>query len=554
MARVEYPIKAENRWVTGFSILVLLITSLPVLIGFFAQGETFLFTGFVVGVEDGNSYIAKMLSGSEGAWLFRTPYTISQQKGTFLFLPYILLGKLVAPPGSHEQLVVIYHLFRILAGYLAIKKTYDFIAYFVPSINLRRLGLVLCILGGGVGWIFSLLGINILGEADWLSVMPLEFYSPEAFGFLGIYGFPHLAMARALLLWTLLYYLKSISRNLEDISFFQDVLPISLCWILAGVMQPLTMIVVGVVMSVHLGGWRLGILWGKLSQGTEEKARWKKAMKLVVLTGVMPGLLAAYEAYMVWVDSFLRQWTAQNIIPSPHPVQYLLAYGLVLPFAFWGGRKLLKTSPVDGWIIVGWVFLFPFLAYTPVNLQRRLIEGVWVAWVVLTVYSQVPWIHDGISKKPWIRLTPLTLCMVPSLILLAGGLFTASSPSFPAFRAKQEVQMFEWLRTHAEPGSIVLSAYETANALPAWAPMKVVIGHGPESAGLEQLRPKVETIYSTGISESVRVQLMDELGVNYVIWGPAERNLGDWDPNFSAALEWKFSAGNYQVFEVIGDD
>ena len=148
----------ERRWVLVFAVLVMLLTSLPYLFGYFAQGQAYRFTGFVFGVEDGNSYIAKMLTGSSGDWLFRTPYTAFPQAGLFMFVPYLLLGKLAAPPGLHEQLVSLYHLFRFAAGMLAILASYDFLAYFIRESHLRRFALALACLGGGLGWLLVLLG------------------------------------------------------------------------------------------------------------------------------------------------------------------------------------------------------------------------------------------------------------------------------------------------------------------------------------------------------------------------------------------------------------
>jgi hypothetical protein len=100
------------------------------LVGYASQGTEWRYSGFVFGVEDGNSYLAKMLSGSAGAWLFRTPYTAEEQRGVLAFLPYFLLGKLAGPPGLQVQLAVLFHLFRLAAGILAILATYDFLAYF----------------------------------------------------------------------------------------------------------------------------------------------------------------------------------------------------------------------------------------------------------------------------------------------------------------------------------------------------------------------------------------------------------------------------------------
>jgi hypothetical protein len=149
-----------RRWALGFAALVMLLTSLPYFLGYASQGQDWRFTGFVFGVEDGNSYIAKMQAGAAGTWLFRTPYSAVHQQGVVAFLPYILLGKLASPPELHEKLVLIYHIFRIAAGMLAILATYDFIAYFIPGDRERRYGLILAVLGGGLGWVLLLLGLD----------------------------------------------------------------------------------------------------------------------------------------------------------------------------------------------------------------------------------------------------------------------------------------------------------------------------------------------------------------------------------------------------------
>lgn len=158
------------------------VTTIPYLIGYASQGDEWQFTGFVFGVTDGNSYIAKMLSGANGDWLFRTPYTPYPQQGVLAFLPYLLLGKISAPPGQHLQLVSLFHIFRYSAGVLAILATYDFLSIFLKSTSVRRWGLAIAILGGGLGWVLVL-----IGRASVQGSLPLDFYSPESFGFLAIY-------------------------------------------------------------------------------------------------------------------------------------------------------------------------------------------------------------------------------------------------------------------------------------------------------------------------------------------------------------------------------
>ena len=187
--------RSEKKWLYCFAAIILAVTALPYLMGYFTQGTNWMFSGFVFGVEDGNSYIAKMLNGANGAWLFRTPYTAYPQTGFLSFLPYLLLGKLSSLPAQHEQLVALFQIFRWAAGLFFIVSSYYFVAVFVEDTKLRRVATAVICLGGGLGWIY-ILG----GQSLWQANLPLEFYSPETFGFLSLFGLPHLAMAHALML------------------------------------------------------------------------------------------------------------------------------------------------------------------------------------------------------------------------------------------------------------------------------------------------------------------------------------------------------------------
>ena len=95
----------EWRWAVLFSVFALAITTIPYLVGWAAAGEGWHFSGFVFGVEDGNSYIAKMLRGAQGAWLFQLSYSDETHPAALMFLFHILLGKLAASlVGTQEML------------------------------------------------------------------------------------------------------------------------------------------------------------------------------------------------------------------------------------------------------------------------------------------------------------------------------------------------------------------------------------------------------------------------------------------------------------------
>ena len=177
--------RSDRRWCWIFSGLILLLTAVPYVLAFLQAGSEWVFSGFVFGVEDGNSYIAKMLAGSAGAWLFRTPYTGMQQNGTLAFLPYLLLGKLAQPPALHTKLILLFQLFRLCGIPVLIFSIFRFVSLFLDSTANRRWATGLAVVGGGLGWL-----IPLLGQTTWLGSLPLDFYSPETFGFLSILGLP----------------------------------------------------------------------------------------------------------------------------------------------------------------------------------------------------------------------------------------------------------------------------------------------------------------------------------------------------------------------------
>jgi hypothetical protein len=529
-------------WALAFALAAMLVMTIPYLIANQLAPHGWRFSGFLFAVEDGNSYIAKMLSGAAGAWLFRSPYSATPQNGVVAFLPYILLGKLAAPPGLHDQLAAIFHLFRIGAGCLTLLAVYDFTAYFVRDEGLRRFGLLLAAFGGGLGWL-----LVAAGASNWLGSLPLDFISPETFGFLGLFGFPHLGLARAALFWGLLRFTRSVEPGADPGA--RDVLVTGGWWLAAALFQPLTALVMGAVIAGYLLALGLSGLWLKRHAGAPNWSRWRATLRFAFLSGLIPAPFLLYNAVAFSRDAYLVAWTDQNLILSPPLPHYLLAYGLLLPFAWIGSRNLIARLPYTGWLPVAWVCAVPFLAYAPVNLQRRLVEGAWIALIVLACCSVSDTGRWKISRRFFMGAS---LLLFPStLFLIFGGLSASVKAASPAFIPADQAAVFEQLGKRAVPGSAVLASYSTANALPAWAPLRVLAGHGPESANLAELQPRVEAFYKTDTSDAERQALLDEFRIAYIFYGPAERALGGWTPENSSHLQLLAEQGEYAVYQVL---
>lgn len=517
--------RSERTWVVLFAFGVVALTAFPYLIG--ASNSEGVFTGFLFGVEDGNSYIAKMLAGANGDWLFRSPYTAMAQSGALLYLPYLLLGKILGPAAQHAQLVLLFHLFRSISVVLLCLATYDFASLWLKDVRLRRLALFVATLGSGLGWVLLLFRMPTL-----LGSIPLDFYSPETFGFLAVFSIPHLVLARALLLWALVAYLQPGSIKPAWLT---------LLWLAIAAAHLITAVLGAGLVALHWS-YTLVVSRPRLSL-VASLQRLRPLIPIVV--GIAPVLL-----FNVWVfarDSYLHSWATQNQILSPNPVHYIFAYGWLLPFAYAGWRGLRKHRPVTWIFLVLWLVALPLMLYAPVGLQRRLAEGAWVALLVLALAA---FEVGGWTKRPR-ELWLFALAFPSTLILLLGAWQTGLAPVQPVFRATDEVAAFEQLRSIAPVDAVVLTAYQTGNALPAWAPVRVVLGHGPESPDGDRLAAQIQAFYQGRTADDPRLELLLQYGVDFVFWGPEEQRLGSWEPMDADYLKQVVLVGEYQIYQVM---
>jgi hypothetical protein len=527
----------DSRWLKSFIIFIMVITTIPYFLGFQYQGSDFKFSGFLFGVEDGNSYIAKMLTGSYHSWLFRTPYTLYPQSGVLAFLPYILLGKLASPPGLHEQLVVLFQVFRLVSILLCVLATYQFMSLWVHDVKLRRYLLVLAILGGGLGWL-DVVGLSSL----WSGRLPLEFYSPESFGFLALYGLPHLAAGRAFLLWGFVLFFSTVENNMFPIS---NIVKAGICWTFVGLMQPLT-VVAGwaVLLTFYFIFFMDMCIRKKINIEKENGFLWlKKGILLIIISS--PIVLYNYISFTT--DPFLRNWTDQNIITSPPLVDYLLAYGVILPFAIVGSLKILKKRNILGFLLVGWLVAFPILAYAPYNLQRRLPEGIWIALLALAGVM-----IEELKPKWKIGSAILILpgLLVPTIII-AGGISAIIHPSPPIYISKGEANIFQFLQKKEFQGEGVIADYETSNAIPAWAPVKTAIGHGPESIKLSEWLPIINEVFTSDLENKKLQDLIDNNDLHYLIISPlALKNNPMWLSPSSSLFELIDQEGDWRLYRI----
>ncbi|MBL8057405.1 MAG: hypothetical protein JNK29_11935 [Anaerolineales bacterium] len=507
--------RGEWRWAAGFAAVVMAVTAVPYLVAVAAQTPAWRFGGFLVGVDDSNTYLAKMGQAARGAWLFTPAYTSEPAPGVWLYSFYFLLGKLAGPDSAWRLLA--FHLARLLAGLLALLVSYRFLAEFLPFPRQRRLGLWLTALGGGLGWLTVVAGVpRLMGE------LPLDFYSPEAYTFLSLYTLPHLATSRALFLLGMLAYLRGRAGWA------------GLAWLGVSLIQPIHVLTAWAIVGVD---WLLG--WRSVG-------RWPAARRAAAAIG----LSAPMVLYTVAVFAFepvLSAWNRQSQLPAAHPVHYLLGYGLWALPGLAGWRVLRRQPRLARWCLA-WGLAVLALILWPVPIQRRLLEGAQLPLVILAVLGATVIFRQA---RRWLTPALAAASSGTAVFLLAGGLWVAARPAPPVFQAADQLAVLGWVAAQpAAVGGVGLGAYNTGNLIPAYTPLRAYLGLTTETVAFSTKDAQVTAFYQVATADADRLALLAAGRITYVFHGPAERALGDFDPARAPFLRLAFAAGDYAVYEV----
>ncbi|MBN1564729.1 MAG: hypothetical protein JXA10_12860, partial [Anaerolineae bacterium] len=529
--------------------------------------------GFLFGADDGYSYLAKMRLGTRGDWLFTIRYTHEPHDGALLFFPYILLGKLTGlfvgtdNPDLPTALALVFHGARIICGMLLIFCTYRFVAAFLRCPESRMLALVLISLGGGFGWLLSLLGMSDLFDS-----LPVDFYVPEGYSFLILFGLPHLALARSAMLIGFLLLFRALLITESPRVWLRWTTLAGLVWIVMGLCVPFYI----AVLYLILGVWGLAA-WLRARQ-FPWALFWRAVSAALV---VLPVLL--YTSIVFLTSDVLGEWSAQNLLPSPHPLHYVFGYIVLaipavvalrwawrkseslahatplnnkkgVPFAFNPRHLRSSASYLPYLLLASWIAVMPVVVYLPINVQRRLAEGVIVPLGILAVVGlRLLFPH----RRQWLRARRVVLLLtLPTAVFFwLGTTFSVLSPGRPLFHPRDELAVMDTLNAVVPRDAVVLSLKATGNYLPVRADVKAYVGHGPETINSTEKEALAEQFFAGKLdADAHRALLVD---VDYVFFGPLEAEISD--PARSWAEDLQILApctvdDSYLVYEVLHAD
>jgi hypothetical protein len=109
------------------------------------------------------------------------------------------------------------------------------------------------------------------------------------------------------------------------------------------------------------------------------------------------------------------------------------------------------------------------------------------------------------------------------------------------------------LRENTFPDDIVLCSLTVGQYVPAISGDTAFLAHWAQTVDFYDKRSRAALFFDATTPDEERAETIYAFGVDYVLHGPAERALGDYDPAVTPWLALTFSAPRVDVYRVEGD-
>jgi hypothetical protein len=162
----------ERRWVLILAVIVMAITSIPIVYAYVRTPHGGRFGGAVFNPSDQAVYLSWMDQAREGRLLIENRYTTDPQHPRFFHLYFYVLGLIAWI--THLPLTVVYHLARFVFGVWFLLLAHRFSRLFFEEAQTRKIAMLLLAVSSGLGW--------VVWWSFWRGGMasPVDVWQPEA--------------------------------------------------------------------------------------------------------------------------------------------------------------------------------------------------------------------------------------------------------------------------------------------------------------------------------------------------------------------------------------
>jgi hypothetical protein len=537
----------EWRFVLMIITIVLVLTSIPYLYAYLSAPPEKQFMGIMLDVPDHGQYFSWMRELSTSA-LASNKLTSEPNDPVFFNLLWWGLGHLKRWFGLTLDLT--FQLFRNVAGIFFLATGYLVIARFLEEVEQRRTAFLVFTFGSGFGWVLVLLKYTV---TNGVLYFPLDVFIAEGNTFLGIMAYPHF-IAAALYILVFLLFLESLAKEQIRYAVFAGLFAQFLGWQHAYDL----VLVYGILFTFVL------------AKAIQRRTVPRFPLKALVVIGLFSFWPALYSVLLttfdpVWGEVLGQFANAGVFTPNLLHLPILMgpAFLLALAAFFLERPDRLREKRDAEILLLSWFGANFLLIYIPTDFQIHLLNGWQLPIAILAttfVYKHVllslrnfrsgAKLHAMVCKPGVIPLLLLLLVVPTNIYLWSWRFFDLSRHDYPFYLHNDEIQALRWLEDHATGDDVIISSLTIGQYIPAWTGARAYLAHWAQTLDFYSKRENVELIFDNSTSPAVREAILSEGNVDYLFFGPAERELGVYSPQEADFFVEIYSQGEVTIYRV----
>jgi hypothetical protein len=153
----------------------------------------------------------------------------------------------------------------------------------------------------------------------------------------------------------------------------------------------------------------------------------------------------------------------------------------------------------------------------------------------------------------WLPLILILAVLPTNLYLWTWRFVDLARHDYPFYLHRDDVAALDWLRENTSPQHVVLCSLTIGQYVPAISGNTAFLAHWAQTVDFYDKRDRVARFLNAATPDTERLETLHTFGVDYVLHGPAERALGDYDPATAPWLELVFSVPQVDVYRVKDD-
>ncbi len=517
----------------------------PYIWGYLNAPPGMVFMGFADHPYDQNVYLSYIQQAAEGKLHTCRDHTLEPQARAW-FNPFtLILGRAARITGATP--LQVYYAAIALYAILLLRVVYWFASLFTADRRARLFAFALCALSSGFCWLMPYrrwLALASRSPVESRNIIPIDYWIGETITFETMLSVPQKAATALLMLLAFGLFIRACEGRtvLRGIGAGLAALALSL-------VHPVEVVVVAAVVAAC---------------ALAAVLRFREAAGRAVAAGALTAATALPAfAYMVWLfrtEPVFVEWSKERFI-SPHPLSYLIGYGLplllALPEIVWIARR----GGLREWLPALWTIAVAALLYAPLSFQRRLSTGVHVAVCLLATLFVFRAVLPALRRRcaawwgPRVEaafLAAIVIATAPAnLVKIAICVHEMRTNPLEFHLYRGDVEAMRWMMERHNEDAAVLSSYKSGLYIPAYTGNRTYVGHWSETLRFEEKRRIADWVLHAPGRMEEKKKFLKAQGIRYVYYGTFERMRGPFALEEAPFLETIYDRGGVAIRRVV---